>query len=86
MTGAATTEAVVRDFLATNFPLGEDARGIDGSSPLLEAGILDSTGVLELVDFLEDRFGITISDDELVPENLNSIDNVVRFLADKRGS
>ena len=83
MIDSALREQEVRRFLATNFPLGEDAHGIDGSSPLLEAGILDSTGVLELVDFLEERFEIQISDDELVPENLNSVDNIVRFLAEK---
>jgi len=84
MSDRASTEQEVRRVLATNFPLGEDARSIDGSSSLLEAGILDSTGVLELVDCLEERFMIEISDDELVPENLNSIDNIVRFLGEKQ--
>ena len=79
-----STASEIRTFLATNFPLGEDARGIDGAAPLLEAGILDSTGVLELVDFLQDQFKVTIADDELLPENLNSIDNIVRFLGEKR--
>ena len=78
------TTADIRTFLATNFPLGEDARDIDGAEPLLEAGILDSTGVLELVDFLQERFDVKISDDELLPENLNSIDNIVRFVGEKQ--
>ena len=80
----ASTAAEIRTFLATNFPLGEDARGIDGAAPLLEAGILDSTGVLELVDFLQDQFEVRITDDELLPENLNSINNIVRFLGEKQ--
>jgi len=83
MSDSASTEQEVRHFLATNFPLGADARDIHGSSQLLETGILDSTGVLELVDFLEERFKIEISDDELVPDNLNSIDNIARFLGEK---
>lgn len=46
----------------------------------LESGIIDSTGVLELVGFLERRFGIEVADDELIPANLDSIDRVVGFV------
>ncbi|HOJ14862.1 MAG TPA: acyl carrier protein, partial [Deltaproteobacteria bacterium] len=50
---------------------------------LIEAGIIDSTGVLELVEYLESTFGIKIEDEELVPENLETISNILRFLASK---
>ena len=50
---------------------------------LIETKIMDSTGVLELVTFLEDRFSITIADEELVPENLDSVKNLVNFLRSK---
>jgi acyl carrier protein len=79
-------ESDVRRFLATNFPLGRDVNELANDAPLLDAGIIDSTGVLELVDFLEDRFSIRISDDELVPENLNSIGSIVRFLGEKQAA
>jgi acyl carrier protein len=77
-------EAELRSFLVENFLLGDDARELPGSASLIEAGIIDSTGALELVGFLEETYGIEISDTELVPENLDSIDNVVRFVTAKR--
>jgi acyl carrier protein len=76
----------LRSFLAENFLLGEEFRGLPGSASLIEAGIIDSTGVLELVGFLEEAYDIQITDSELVPENLDSIDNVVRFVGAKRNS
>jgi acyl carrier protein len=79
-------EAELRSFLAENFLLGEEFRGMPGSASLIDAGIIDSTGVLELVGFLEEAFEIEITDSELVPENLDSIDNVVRFVGAKRNS
>jgi acyl carrier protein len=79
-------EAELRSFLAENFLLGEEFRGLPGSASLIEAGIIDSTGVLELVGFLEEAYEIEITDSELVPENLDSIDNVVRFVDAKRNS
>lgn len=79
-------EPELRSFLADNFLLGEEFRGLPGSASLIEAGIIDSTGVLELVGFLEETYGIEIVDAELVPENLDSIDNILRFMAAKRNS
>ena len=79
------TEREVRAFLAENFPLGRNAFELAGDAALLDAGVIDSTGVLEVVDFLESQYGIAIGDDELVPENLDSIDNIVRFVESKRG-
>jgi acyl carrier protein len=79
-------ERELRSFLAENFLLGEEFRGLPGSASLIEAGIIDSTGVLELVGFLEETYDIEITDSELVPENLDSIDNVVRFVGAKRNS
>ena len=55
-----------------------------GSASLIEAGIIDSTGVLELVGFLEETYEIQIAEAELVPENLDSIDNIVGFVGAKR--
>ncbi len=73
----------LRDFIRENFLFGQDAAFSDDDS-FLEQGIIDSTGVLELVTFLEDQFKIAIDDDELVPENLDSISNLVRFVESKR--
>ena len=77
-------EDAIREFLAANFFLGDDPAGLPGSASLIEAGVIDSTGVLELVGYLEDSFGIRIRDDELLPENLDTIDNVVAFVTRKQ--
>ena len=49
----------------------------------LENGILDSTGVLELVGFLEEKFGIRVEDDELVPDNMNSLEKITLYISKK---
>jgi acyl carrier protein len=69
-----------------NFLLGDDLRTLPGDASLIEAGIIDSTGVLELVGFLERTYGLRIADHELVPENLDSIDRVVRVGESKRSA
>ena len=79
-------EAELRSFLAENFLLGEELRTLPASASLIEAGIIDSTGVLELVGYLEEAHAIVITDAELVPENLDSIENILRFLETKRNS
>ena len=79
-------EQAIRQFLATNFFLGDDPASLAGSTSLIEAGVIDSTGVLELVGFLEEHFEIRIQDDELVPENLDTIDNIVQFVTRKSGA
>ncbi len=69
----------IRAFVVESFLLGKD----DGLSPtqsLLETGVVDSTGILELVTFLEQEYRIQVNDRDLVPENLDSIDNIVRFV------
>ena len=78
-----SVERDLREFLAANYFLGEDPGALTGSSSLIEAGLIDSTGVLELVGYLEEQFGIRITNEELLPENLDSIDNIVGFVARK---
>ncbi len=78
-------EQQVRQFVLDNFLFGEE-RDLKSSSSLLEAGIIDSTGVLELVTFLEKSFGIQVADSELVPENLDSIDRIASYIERKQGN
>lgn len=73
----------IRTFVRNNFLFGREPTFSDEDS-FLEQGIIDSTGVLELVTFLEDKYKITVADEELVPENLDSIANVARFVESKR--
>jgi acyl carrier protein len=73
----------IREFIIDNFLFGE-ANGLEAHTSLVENGIIDSTGILELVNFLEETFGIEVEDEELVPENLGSIANVAQYLATKQ--
>ena len=72
----------LRQFVQENFLFGRAARFSDNDS-FLEQGIIDSTGVLELVGFIESEFGMQIADEELLPDNLDSIDNLVAFIERK---
>ena len=72
----------IRAFVVDNFLFGQDADLRDDTS-FLEKGILDSTGVLELVAFLEQTYSIKVSDDELVPDNLDSIDLISAYIDKK---
>ena len=77
-----TVQVKIRSFIRENFLFGsQDKVGDDGS--LLEAGVIDSTGAMELVTFLEREFGIAIDDQDLVPENLDSIAAMTSFVARK---
>ena len=72
----------IRTFIVENFLFGQD-EGLNDDSSFLDGGIIDSTGILELVNFLEEQFSIKVDDEELVPENLDSISNVVAYLERK---
>ena len=74
----------VRTFLAENYMMGQEYNLEDGDS-FLENGIIDSTGVLQLVSFLQETCGITVEEGELRPENLDSISNIAAFVDRKRG-
>jgi acyl carrier protein len=78
-----TIAATLRQFIQENFLFGQEGVFNDDDS-FLELGIIDSTGVLELVAFLENQYPIKIADEELVPENLDSISNLLRFLDSKQ--
>ena len=69
-------------FIVDNFML---ARSVDvaATPSFLEAGIIDSTGVLELVQFIEDTFSLSVADDEMLPDNLDSLANLARFIQKK---
>jgi len=72
----------VTRFIFQNFYVA-DGQQIGGAESLLERGIIDSTGVLEVIGFLEERFGITVDDSDMLPENLDTIDGIVAFVARK---
>ncbi|MBN1764000.1 MAG: acyl carrier protein [Sedimentisphaerales bacterium] len=72
----------IREFVVENFLFGDSAQLTDEMS-FLENGIIDSTGILEMITFLEENYKVKIDDDELVPENLDSLMNISAFLDKK---
>ena len=79
-------EEEVRQFLRDNFPLSADGVTLDREDSLIEVGVIDSTGVLELIGFIEERYEVEIADEEVLPENLDSIASIGRFVAGKLGA
>lgn len=73
----------IRAFIVSNFLFGQEGKGFTDEQSFMETGIIDSTGLLELVAFVEEKYGITIGDRELVPENLDSLRNVSQLVARK---
>jgi acyl carrier protein len=72
----------IRSFLTTNFYIADPA-DLRGDASLLGRGIVDSTGILEVVAFLESEFGLSVADEEMLPSNLDSIDNIAAFIRRK---
>lgn len=72
----------IKEFIIENFLFG-NADGLEDDTSFLDEGIIDSTGVLELVAFLEEDFSIQVDDEDLIPENLDSINNVIAYLEKK---
>ncbi len=76
----------VRDFIYSNFMLARHDLELLDSDSLFDKGVIDSTAVLELVAFIEKTFELSIGDEELVPDNLDSIDNIINFVQRKKGA
>lgn len=74
----------VREFIVENFLFGEEDIDLQNDTSFLEEGIIDSTGILELVSWLEEEFDLEVADDELVPENLDSIAALSVFIDGKK--
>ena len=74
----------IRQFIIDNFLMGQDSDSLKDDSSFLEQGVIDSTGVLELVGFLEENYEIKVEDEELIPENFDSIQNLCIYLGQKQ--
>ncbi len=77
-----SVENKIREYIAENFLFGE-AEPVGQNDSFLDKGIIDSTGILEIIMFLEEEFGVKVADNEMLPENLDSVANIVQFLARK---
>jgi acyl carrier protein len=78
-----TIQNEIRAFVIENFLFGQQHNPLASDESFLDGGIIDSTGVLELVAFLEQRYAIAVADEDLVPDNLDSIERVARFVERK---
>jgi acyl carrier protein len=76
----------LRTFLVENFMYRGDVGGITDDASLIKAGILDSVGILTLIAFLEERYEVQVSDDEVDPDNLESVDRITAFIQRKTGA
>jgi acyl carrier protein len=74
----------ISEFIVSNYLFGDAKRKPQDGESLIAAGIIDSTGVLELIEFLETAFGIQVKDTETIPQNLDSISNLTRFVMGKK--
>jgi acyl carrier protein len=79
---ATENKAKIRTHIVEKFPLAKK-RNIQEQDSLLETGVIDSLGVLDLVHYLEAEFGFQVSDDELLPENFESVNSIAAFVASK---
>lgn len=74
----------IRKFITTNFFVA-DAASLSDDASLLDQGIIDSTGVLELIEFVESTFEVKVEDTEMIPDNLDSIGRITAFITRKKG-
>jgi acyl carrier protein len=79
-------EQKIKGYILENYLFTDDPSQLSSEDSLLERGIIDSTGVLEVIMFLEEEFGVTVDDDEMLPENLDSVTRLVSFVERKRAT
>ncbi len=80
MTEAKT---IIKTYISDNFLMGQSDIDLEDDTSFLELGLLDSTGVIELVTFLEDEFKIKVEDDEITPENLDTLNKISSYVEKK---
>jgi acyl carrier protein len=78
-----SAEAQIRTYILENYLFTDDQSALDSADSFLDKGILDSTGILEVIYFLEEEFNIKVEDTEMIPENLDSVNNIVAFIEKK---
>jgi len=80
-----TLKTELKKFIIDTFLIGDEKESLNDSDSFMQNGYIDSTGILELTQHVETTYKFTIEDDEMVPENLDSIDNLVKYITSKLG-
>ena len=78
-----SVEEKIRNYILENYLFTEDQSELNNEDSFLDKGIIDSTGILEVIFFLEEEFSISVDDDEMIPENLDSVNNIVKYINSK---
>ena len=73
-------QAQIRDYIAQNLLFSDDGFGYSDDASFLEEGIVDSVGIMELVMFLEENFGLTVDDEDLTPDNFDSVNKLAAYI------
>lgn len=76
----------IKQFILRNYLFTDDDSALSSEDSLMQKGIVDSTGILELVNHIEDTYKVKVADEEMVPENLDSVTNIVNYIGRKRGT
>ena len=74
----------LREYIFDNFLFTEDENALGNDDSFMEKGIIDSTGILEVITFIEEDFGVKVKDEEMIPENLDSINKLAAFIQSKK--
>lgn len=75
----------VRNFITETFLIGDEKSKLKDGDSFMQKGVIDSTGVMELASFVESEYNFSIDDNEMIPDNLDSIENLTKFIARKIG-
>ena len=84
MSTAISIETQVRHYILENFLYTKDEGKLHNTASFLEDGIVDSTGILELLLFVEETFGVEVKDEEVVPDNFDSVERLTRYICTKK--
>lgn len=76
-------ETILHRFIAENFAYTSDLSRIDPDASFFESQLIDSTGILEIIHFIEEQFGVEVSDEEIVPENFDTVRRIAAFVSRK---
>ena len=76
--------SIIRKYVLENYLFTDNEDELKNDDSFLDKGILDSTGILEIITLIEEKFGIKVEDAEMIPENLDSVNNIVAYIARKQ--
>lgn len=79
-----STEKKLRAYILESFLFTDDESALSNSDSFLEKSIIDSTGIMEVIFFIQDEFGIEVEDEEMIPDNLDSVNSIVAFIENKK--